>query len=240
MLEEGGIGYDWMVNASGQDYPLLPLKEAERELASSRADGYCEHFPVLSPMSTWPAHRARTRYWYHYRQLLPLSERAIRRLRPLHALNWVQPAFRIYTSTGLSVGLRARTPFGKDFNCYGGSFFVSLKRQCIEYLMEFTRERPDVERHYQKTISPDESYMQTVLVNSRRFNLVNDCKRYFDFSASQFNHPRLLDASDVAPARASGAHFSRKWDLERDPDAFDEMDRHVYGTVSSAKGSAED
>lgn len=231
-LDQQGLTYDWMVNLSGQDYPVRPLREAEDELAASDADGFMEHFDVLSEASPWGVARGRTRYWYHYRRLRPLTEAGQARWRPLQAVNRLQPLVRVQVAYGFALGHRVTGPFGTSLVCYGGSFLMSLRRPCVEEVRRFVRDRPDVVRHYQRTLSPDESFLQTVLVNSGRFMLANDCKRYFDFTSTRMNHPRTLGASDVEPARRSGAHFARKWDLSRDPCAFETLDGLVGASES--------
>jgi hypothetical protein len=217
-----GAGLDWIVNITGQDYPLRPLADAEADLAAGGADGYLEYFPALDPArSTWPARRARTRYLFRHRRLVPLSPAAKRRLRPLQALNYVQPLFRLQVSYGLTVGVRRRSPFGPGFVLYGGSAYHSLSWACVEYLREFCAGHPEIVRYYEQTLSPVESIVQTILLNSGRFDLRDDCRRYFDFRGSTFNHPRYLGVGDLPRALASGADFARKID---DPAVLDALD----------------
>ncbi len=233
-LSDRGISYDWLTLLSGQDYPAKPLEEAEAELESSDADAFIEHFPVLSPTeSHWPVRLGRSRYFFHHRRLRDLDPRRQEQLRPLQALNFVQPLARIHVSFGLSVGWRARTPYSPEFSCYGGSVWNSMNRDCVEYVRQFCRDRPDVVRHYEQVLAPDESFFHTVLVNARRFRLVNDPKRYFDFSETRFNHPKSLTMADLPAIIASGAHFVRKVDLERNPDIFEALDELVLGGGSA-------
>jgi hypothetical protein len=227
LLRDEQVDYDWMINITGQDYPVRPLRETEQELERCDSDGFVEHFAVLSDASPWGRRLGRTRYWFHHRTLRPLSAAAMRRLRPLQAINIVQPLVRLNVSRGVTVGWRVRAPYGGDLTCYGGSFHASVRRACAEYTYDFAEQRPDVVRHYQQVLSPAESYLQTVWLGPGGFRFVNDCKRYFDFRQSTFGHPRVLSRSDVEPARASGAHFARKWNMDRDPDAYATMDQYV-------------
>jgi hypothetical protein len=216
---------DWIVNITGQDYPIRPVAEAEAELAAGDADGYLEYFPALDPdRSAWPVRRARSRYLFRHRRLLALSPAAKRRLRPLQALNYVQPVLRVHVSYGLTVGIRRRSPFGPHFVLYGGSAYHSLSWPCVDYLREFCAARPEVLRYYEGTLSPVESLVQTILVNSGRFRLTGDCRRYFDFRGSTFNHPRFLGLEDLPRALASGADFARKIE---DPAVLDALDARL-------------
>jgi hypothetical protein len=227
-LVDEGLAVDWVVNLTGQDYPVRPLAVAEAELATGGADGYLEHFPALDPRrGAWPVRRARSRYLFGHRRIAALSPTAQRRLRPLQAVNRVQPFVRVHVSYGLTVGVRRRSPFGPGLELYGGSAYSSLSWRCVAYLREFCAARPDVVRYYERVLSPEESMFQTILVNSGRFRLVDDCRRYFDFRGSTLNHPRVLGLDDVPRALASGADFARKFD---DPAVLDALDAHLTGT----------
>lgn len=226
-LNAEGVQVDWLVNITGQDYPLRPLHDAEDELVKSGADGFMEYWDAFGPDSHWPRQRARSRYHFHHRRLVRLSPRAKRMLRPVQALNRVQPLVRVHVSYGLAVGYRVRTPFGPDLRLHGGSAFASLSWPVVAYLREYFDRRPDVVDYFRRCLSPVEAVFQSILCSSGQFNLIPDCKRYFDFSASQFNHPRTLTAADLPLALASGAHFARKFDYERAPELLDMLDAHL-------------
>jgi hypothetical protein len=226
-LATEGIHVDWLVNLTGQDYPLVHLADAEAELASSGADGFLEYWPALGPQSHWGVHRARSRYYFRHRHVMPLSLRAKRVLRPVQVVNRLQPFVRVHVAYGLVVGRRVRTPFGPDLVLHGGSAFMSLTWPTALYLRDFLRRRPDVVSHFRHTLSPVEAITQTVLANAPGLRLVPDPKRYFDFTHSQFNHPKTLTAEDLPRALASGAHFGRKFDADAYPETLDALDAHL-------------
>jgi hypothetical protein len=223
-LRRRDVDYDWFANLTGQDYPAVSPLEARRYLQESDQDGYLEYFPVLSARSPWGARRGRDRYYFRYRRLHELTARQRGVLRLLQVVNRGQPVLRVNASYGLSVGLRAGVPFDDDFVCYGGSFFATLRRSCVEYVADFAADHPNVVQHYRRVLAPEESFLQTVLLNSGRFRLSNDCKRYFDFSQSRFNHPRTLTSADLHSITASGAHFARKFDMTVDSAVLDLLD----------------
>ncbi len=103
---------------------------------------------------------------------------------------------------------------------------MSLRRPVLEYLRAFYIERPEIMEYFRHTLSPVEAVFPTILANSGKFVLVNDCKRYFDFRGSSFNHPKLLSRDDLPRAYASGAHFARKLDATSDAGIFDLIDEH--------------
>jgi Core-2/I-Branching enzyme len=222
---------DWVVNLTGQDYPLRPVPEIEADLEGADADGFLEYFDCFGPDSPWPLHRARSRYQFRHKRLVPLTPRRAVQLRPLQALNRVQPLVRVHVAYGLAVGLRRRSIFGPGLRLYGGSAYSSLRWAAALHLLETAetdRRLVDVFAH---ALSPVEAFSQTVLVNSGRFRLVDDPRRYFDFRDSRLNHPKTLTAEDLPRALASGADFGRKFDVRVDATVLDELDRIVVGAA---------
>jgi hypothetical protein len=157
-------------------------------------------------------------------------------LRPLQAINRVQPLARVHVAYGFTVGWRARTPFGPDLRLHGGSAFSSLSWPVVDYLREYFDRRPDVVDYFRRCLSPVEAVFQTIVCSSGKFNLVPDCKRYFDFRGSEFNHPKTLTAEDLPLAIASGAHFARKFDYEANPELIDVLDAHLADRAATAIG----
>jgi hypothetical protein len=225
-LERQGIAYDWLVNLTAQDYPVKPLPAGEAFLAAATCDGFIRHWDVLSPASPWSRRKARARYWYRYRRLRPGAEPWLRGLR---ALTRFLPV-HFYLDYGPLVGTRVwRPPFGADFRCHGGWAFFSLRRRAVLYLRDFLAAHPEVERHYRGTVAPEESIVQTVLVNSGRFDLVDDDLRYIDYARAHKGAPRVLTTADL-PLLASGRyHFARKFDLAADREVLDRIDRELLG-----------
>lgn len=221
-LADEGIEVGWLTNITGQDYPVRPLAEVEAFLAGADADGFLQYFPVFSEESHWSQAQSRNRYHYRYRRVR-LGPRRRRWLRPVAAVNRVQPWVRVNAAYG-GLGRRAPSPFGPDLTCYGGSYFCTLSAACVRYVADFARERPQWLARLAATLAPEEVFFQTVLVNSGRFRLVNDCKRYFDFRGSTENHPRALGVADLPRIRATDAFFARKFDPAGDTAVLDALD----------------
>ena len=231
-LERQGIAYDWLVNLTAQDYPVVPVPRIEAFLEAARCDGFLRYWDVLSPESPWSRRKARARYWYRYRRLRDGAEGALRavrfvtRIAPLH----------FYLDYGPYVGVRRlRVPFGDGFRCYGGWAFFSLRRRAVLYLRDFLAEHPEIEAHYRGTIAPEESLVQTVLVNSGRFELVDDDLRYIDYSRAHRGSPRVLTVADLPLLAGGRYHFARKIDLGVDREVLDRIDRELLGIEPQAK-----
>jgi hypothetical protein len=239
-LDEHGIEFDWMENLTGQDYPLRPIAEIERVLSSTEADGFLQYAPVYPSRTPadvdWGAgpeyflcspFDAEMRYDFrHWRMGRPTLAKQ-RLLRPLMAIDWMQPWLRLSLGHS-SIGVRRkRTLFNPDFICYGGSFLCTLSARCVNYLRTFARDNPDAVAFFRTTLGPEEIFFQTVLVNSGQFRLVPDSKRYVDFSKSRNNHCKFLGVADLKAMRASDAHWARKFDPARDAEVLEILNHCV-------------
>jgi Core-2/I-Branching enzyme len=223
-LEEKNLEYGWLVTLTAQDYPVRPVPQIEAFLAATPADGFIRWWGVNAPDSPWPRRKARLRYRYRYWRLPDRCEPAMRALRPLTSIL----PLNFYLAYGAWAGVPAlHTPFTPQFPCLGGWTWFHLRRAAARYLTDFLDARPDVEGHYRRCIAPEESLMQTVLVNSGRFNLVNDDLRYIDYSNAVKGAPRDLTLDDLPLIRQGHYHFARKFDYARAQGVLDRIDREL-------------
>lgn len=237
-VRKNGIAYDWVTNLSGQDYPVSSLAAFARELAEAKVDGFLHHFDVLkldpaemAPMR-WPPNYGYNHYYFQYAKLkdsLGRLERAAL-AAPRIAAERYTGRYRINTAYGLLVGRRAaRTPFGPGFKCYGGSYWHTIRRRCAEYLLDFCDTRRDVVDYFQKVLIPDESFVQTVLVNAPGFTFANDNRRYYDMRRSRHGHPKVLNEGDAPEFLGKNFVFARKFPWKADTTLFDRLDRYALG-----------
>ncbi len=229
-LKNHQINYDWLIYLSGQDYPIQPISEIEDFLEKTSYDGFLESFNVFSESSHWTMHEGKSRYLFKYQKnntlsKLPLEVKKI--LAPIKIVNYLQPLIRINLAYDM-LGIRGTSIFNNQFICYGGSFFTTLSRKCVEYLYQFCQEHPQVVEFYTQVCSPEESFIQTILINSRLFNLSDDSKRYFDFSqTSGDGRPKILTINDYDAIAKSQAHFARKFNIYKDRKILDALDKKV-------------
>ncbi|AFY58141.1 putative N-acetylglucosaminyltransferase [Rivularia sp. PCC 7116] len=224
------IKFDWLINLTGQDYPTQPLSKIENFLSKTNYDGFVEYFDVYSKQSPWSKKVVNTRYLYSYKHFQDyLSYRQKYVLKPIkYIVNSCQPFVRLDYSYGLIIGVKNfYNLFDKNFTCYGGSFFVTISDKCAIYLNNFIREQPQILSYYKKTFIPEESLIQTILVNSRKFNLCNRNYRYADFSGSRHGHPRILTSKDFHALSNDNIHFARKFDPKIDSEILNKLDRRI-------------
>lgn len=225
------IKFDWLINITGQDYPTQPLYKIENFLQTTDYDGFIEYFDVHSQQNPWSRNIANTRYLYNYkhsqRYTLPWQRLMLKPIK--HIINNCQPFVRLHYSYGISVGVKSCVKlFNNNFICYGGSYFATISRKCVTYLHNFLKQNPCVLDYYKKTFIPEESLMQTVLVNSKKFNLYNGNFRYMDFTNSRYGHPRILTNKDFSVMTKENIHFARKFDIKEDSGILDKLDQRIF------------
>jgi hypothetical protein len=238
-LDDNGIDYDWLENITGQDYPIKPIAEIERALAETTADGFMVYSPVFPERTPANADQgnqeyrlcspldASTRYDYRHWRFGPPTTAKKKLLRPCMALNPVQPWIRASTAFA-SVGIRRRKPvFTEDFPCYGGWFYCTLRARAARYVRDYAKASPGIVAQFRTMLVPEETFIQSVLVNANMFTFVPDCKRYIDWTGSKHGHPRTLGTEDLDALAASDAHWAHELDLERDPRVFDLLDQRI-------------
>jgi len=224
-LHEHNSDFDWLIYLSGQDYPTQPPHKMEQFLRDSGYDGFIRYWSITSPESPWGVEKGHRRYFYHYYELPNKLARwfFVRRSK----IEQLSP-IRFYPTYGSLVGLPARSvPFNERFICYGGRQWHSLSRKCVEFLRGFLRDNQFLMDYYQRTVVPDESFIQTVLVNSGMFKLCNDDGRYVDFSGNQAGHPRTLTTRDYETLKNGKFFFARKFDLSEDSEILDMLDARI-------------
>ena len=239
-LDSHGVEYDWLENLTGQDYPLRPPTEIEEFLAASDYDGYLQYAPVFPDRVPGDADRGAADWFTpcqpadavmrydcrHWRLGRPTVAKR-RLLRPLAAVNLVQPWVRVSTAYA-AVGVRRRRPvFGPEFPCYGGSFFCTLRADAARYARDYARARPEVVAQFRSMLAPEEVFLQSVLLSSGRFRFNPDSMRYIDWTGSKYNHPKVLGPEDLPAMLAGGAHWARKLELEDGARLFDLLDQRL-------------
>jgi len=216
------VPFDWLTVLSGQDYPIRPLAEIERDLLDSPYDGYVEGIEVDPPRWTRrELDEFSRRYFYRYRSIRnpgAVLRRAIAAARPallVRDMPW-----------GVVLGRRCAAPFSPALPCRRGVDWLSLSRRSVEVVVNAAQTRPELLRHYRRTVLPTESFPHTVLHAEPALRLSSDTRR-FTLWSSRSAHPALLRVADLDRILSSGADFARKFDLTIDPIVMDELDRMV-------------
>lgn len=96
------------------------------------------------------------------------------------------------------------------FDLYGGSAWWSLTADCVKYLVGHERE---ITEHFVDTMFPDESFAQTIIMNSPFADtVVKDNRRYIYWPRKHGSSPAILDMEDLVPIIKGNDFFIRKVD----------------------------
>lgn len=242
-LQKNESNFDWLIYLSGQDYPVSPLSKIEEFLSTTEYDGLIDYWDVYSPESIWAEGRSWKRYYCQYRRfpdwtmpfLKTLSQWShYRKQIPISKLRGLIPNFQFFLTYGSLIGVPAKNPpFNHEFRCYGGFQWHTLSRKCVLYISEYLSQNKPLLNYYKNTVVSDESLIQTILVNSKKFNLFNGNKRYADTYERQEGHARTLTAADYEMLVSSDFHFARKFDIDQDEAILNQLDKILLGDKKS-------
>jgi hypothetical protein len=238
---ESGLPFDWVVNMTGQCYPIRPLPEIEQEMVKGSYHGYMHWFDAFTPApdNPWGPREAAIRYNYQYhyrrtqRELKPAVRKAI--AIPRRIFNNIQPFVKVETSYGLQVGTRRwATPF-KTMRLHGGSFFKTLSREAALYLNDYGLQHPDTLQYFANTLLPEEAYPQTVLLHNPAFTFCNDNKYFLEWNGGRLGRPVDLKSADYDAIVQRDAWFARKIDMTIEGRLLDMLDERIFGRESASR-----
>jgi hypothetical protein len=142
-------------------------------------------------------------------------------------VNAAQSLFNVHVGGGspyIWLGYRAlRVPFDQR-PCWVGSEWSALSRKAVQSIVRVVRDEPALVGHYRRTLLPDESFFQTILLNEPGLRLCRDSLHYIRWSGPDSPHPDVLGFGDLAAARASGKYLARKFDETANPGVLDALD----------------
>lgn len=243
-LEKQPKSYDWLVVASGVDYPLRPLHELEAELSAATCDGFFHHFNAMDaaqaaaePMC-WTPKLAVDRYHFQYALLkenVSRLERAVLKL-PRMASEMTR-SLRLHSSFSLMIGTRpAQLPFNEGFKLYGGDHWMIFNRNAANVALEFVDTRPDLVEYFRHVVAPQEAFLPTVFANDPRLVLASRQLRYIEFGGLH-GHATEFGASDLERVLASGCYMARKFSLRKTPELFEQLDARIFDSGSPASSA---
>ena len=107
---------------------------------------------------------------------------------------------------------------------YGRSQWFTITPQCAQYVIDYIKKHPAVERYFRMTWAVDEVFFQTILCNSPlKDTLVNDNLRYIILNEEY--RPVTYTIEDAPALSSSGKFYARKFDNNVDTAIFDYLDK---------------
>ena len=117
--------------------------------------------------------------------------------------------------------------FPKGFKPFGGSSYWCLSRECIEYVHNFINQNNEFVDFFRYVLIPDESFFQTIILNSPLRNSVNNNNLNYIRWIPKAPSPIILGKSDFEQIISSEKLFARKFDLNKDADILDMIDQKI-------------
>lgn len=123
-----------------------------------------------------------------------------------------------------------RSVWNQGYTFYKGSQWFVFPYEVAKYIIDFLENNPWYYNYFKNTLVPDESFFQTLLLNSPyRTNIVNDNQYFFKWgeTLSERNSPQNLKYEDITLIEESSKFFARKFDGMVDQSVIDYFSENI-------------
>ncbi|KAA8523908.1 hypothetical protein F0562_010331 [Nyssa sinensis] len=193
--------WDWFINLSASDYPLVTQ------------DDLLSVFSDLDRNLNFVEHTSRLG-WKEGQRAMPLM---------------IDPG--LYQSTKSDIfWVTPRRTLPTAFKLFTGSAWTILSRSFVEYCVWGWDNLPRILlMYYTNFVSSPEGYFQTVICNAPEFanTVINHDMHYIAWDVPPKQHPHTLSLNDTTNMIASGAAFARKF--KGDDPVLDKIDKELLG-----------
>ncbi len=201
---ESGNQYNFISLMSGQDYPIKPVINIFNTLEKN-------------PGKNFICYEEGDEWWSH----------ALSRIHKYHFTNF---SFRgRYRIQFFLNALLPRRKFPLPHKLYGGprAMCMTLSVDCAAFILKFFESNKKLRRFVRFTWGPDEFLIPTIIMNSEfRDSVVNDNFYYIDWSQGGVN-PKTFTLEDFDALISSDKLLARKFDIEKDTEILNRLDRFV-------------
>ncbi|XP_038976489.1 beta-glucuronosyltransferase GlcAT14A-like [Phoenix dactylifera] len=193
--------WDWFINLSASDYPLVTQ------------DDILHTFSSLPRNLNFVDHTSR------------LGWKAGQRAKPLI----IDPGLYMSQKKDIFSATQSRE-LPTAFKLFTGSAWMALTREFVEYCIWGWDNLPrTVLMYYTNFVSSPEGYFHTVICNTPEFmhTVVNHDLHYISWDVPPKQHPHILSLADVPKMIGSSAPFARKF--SRNDTVLDKIDADLLG-----------
>lgn len=228
---KGGGGYNYYLLLSGQDYPIKSVEYINLFLEKN----YPKPFIDVESYQTgnWVSTKFLLVRWMHKIEEIHKKYRSGIR-RKIRVAPYVLAEYLERFFWG--------TPYERvekyGFKLYGGSQWWILPDEVIQYINDIRLKKPKFIKEYMRTWTPDETFFQTMAMNSPLANeiLIDNelfevgdqrCMTYANFVApgkTFRGHPHIIEEIDFDRIISKKQLFARKFDCEVDSKILDKID----------------
>ncbi|KAK8973559.1 hypothetical protein V6N11_030749 [Hibiscus sabdariffa] len=193
--------WDWFINLSASDYPLVTQDDLLYAFTNlSRDLNFIEHTSNLG--------------WKEGQRAMPLI---------------VDPGLYMSTKSDIYLATPKRE-LPTAFKLFTGSAWMVLSRSFVEFCVWGWNNLPrTLLMYYTNFVSSPEGYFQTVICNIPEFakTVVNNDLHYISWDTPPKQHPRILNITDTDKIIRTNAAFARKF-IQDDP-VLDKIDTDLLG-----------
>ena len=210
----GDFDFYWL--CSGQDFPIQPAARMVEWFDAHRDNDFLELFPSRHS----GAGRENN---YDKRNALYFPEWMLGREL------WQRLLKRAYTEAtgGYNRTFRfARRKAVNDLDFYFGSSWICLTGRSLAWILEYLERHPEYYAYFRNCNCPDESFFQTLIMNSPYAQLRMDYLHYVDWPEGKSN-PKVLTLEDYPRLAASEKLMARKFDEEVDRQILERLSMRV-------------
>lgn len=238
-LVDSSLTYDYVHLLSGQDFPIKNNQERNDYLEQHKGKEFLLHwkFYPIDPNNKkdlegnpWAASKhyqsKRLTHYYirHKGEKYVIPEKYDTSLKemsfPKALVHFLKKAPSYLREGDFNYKLKEfrftrSLPYPKplpDMQFWGGSHWFSITPKAVKYLVDFDSKDKYLKKFYEQVLLPDESYFQTVLLNSPlQENVQKDNLREIVFPPKAAN-PLFLEDEHFELLKNSKALFARKFD----------------------------
>jgi hypothetical protein len=233
-----GVSFKYYVLLSGQDYPIKS-NEYINEFFSKHSNDFMSYNKIEYLNQGFKDKHT----LYHFRDIPYINPRNPKKIPAL-----------VYIYFGLHNKLSKYMPKRKFYNnmdTYFGSQWFALSHDTVTYMLQFIATNEGYMKSMRNTDGPDETFFQTILMNSERKTNVYDYNRftewlktrnegdifvprlsslrYMDWSERAKTKPAVMDATYFDDLKNSDNLFARKFDEKESAQIMDMLDAQILG-----------
>ena len=217
--------FDYYSVHSGCDLLVQPMESLKSYLKRTNKYAYIDCYPL--PWNQWQYGGGMGRLqlvwpsWMRKR----LNPHSIKRyIRAIYGRLYVFPFMRL-----------RKIPKGIDF--YGKSAWHTLRKDCVEDILEFVKKRKDILKFFKTVLCGDEIFFNTVVMHmAKKRGIVNLVERNNNLLFDDLFHgdgqlvgaPKIITVDDIKAIQESGAFFARKVDAEIDIEIINYYEEKVF------------
>ena len=196
--------YDYIWLLSGQDYPIVNLRNIDKLLSSNKM---CNYIDVIDKNSKKYSHYKKL-YELWYPNWITKDKFFIKVFKRLYMFftGGFNYTFKIF---------RRKKSFNFDF--YFGSQWWTLTTDCAYYILNYCDNNPDYINYFNNSIIPDECFFQTLFMNSPFSNNRKGNLTFVNWKNNRRSPETLLLSDyDKLMKNSNSKIFARKFDIDVD------------------------